>query len=166
MSNLYPFDDQFLHDVRRACIAATPKDTGNLAYNALVVHKIPNGFSVRYKGSVAGYGAILNDFRKQRGFTAGNINPHYLWFDSKVHNNVKNLILSKYGTLKKGAATKFIAPSKRTYMGAAEPKYNVNEDSTIEQKNTNNELRQMETVRQWNTRYEEFKNNNAKGWGV
>ena len=164
MSSIYPASDELLHKVRRACIAATPKDTGNLAYNALVVHKIPQGFSVRYKGSVAGYGAILNDFRKQRGWASGKINPHYLWFDSKVQNNVHNELVYHFNGKYGKKPTRYIAGTSRTFQGSAQPRHRVANDGTVEQINSHAELQQLETLKDWNSRYEQFKNHNEKGW--
>ena len=164
MSSIFPASNKLLREVRRACIAATPKDTGNLAYNSLRVYNTTEGFGVVYKGNVAGYGAILNDFRLQRGYNRGKVNPHYLWFDSGVHNNVLNELVFQFNGKNKRKPYTQIDDKTGTFKESAEPRHRIANDGSVIQTNTSAELRQMETTRDWNSRYEEFKNHNEKGW--
>ena len=151
-------DNKVLHNVKRAAIRATPKDTGNLAYNALVVHTIPNGFSVRYRSSVAGYGVFLNDYRKLRGFAQGKLNPHYLWFDNGVHQNVINELVRSVAGKKPAKPDKIIEPTKRTFQESALDLQFQREVAT--------QNKQLDAFKQWNSRFDQFKNHNEKGWGV
>jgi hypothetical protein len=166
MSNPFPFDDTFIQKVRRTCINATPKDTGNLAYNALRVYKKTTGFTVMYKATAAGYGSILNDFRLLRGATQGLPNPHYLWFDSGVHNNVLGLLITEFGGKNKTKPETKIEPTSRTFEGSAQYKYRATNDGTIQQINTANEMNQIDRSRDWSSRYQQYKNHNVKGWGI
>lgn len=69
---------------------ATPKDTGNLAYNSLRVYKNKDGFKTVYLGRIAGYGKILNEMRYTSS-TTGNYkrqkkNKHYGWHNKASLN--------------------------------------------------------------------------------
>ena len=69
---------------------ATPKDTGNLAYNSLRVYKNQKGFKTVYLGRIAGYGKILNEMRYMSS-TTGNYkrqkkNKHYGWHNKAFLN--------------------------------------------------------------------------------
>jgi hypothetical protein len=159
-------NNMFLNRIKRVAIKATPKDTGNLAYNALVVHPNSKGFSVRYKSSVAGYGVFLNDFRKLRGFAQGKLNPHYLWFDNGVHNNIINEIIRTMAKGKPAKSDKIIHPTARTFEETS-LRRNLNQvNSSQMTKNIINEQKQYETFKDWNSRFDQFKNNNEKGWGI
>ena len=166
MSNFKLFDDEFLNEVRRVCIQATPKDTGNLAYNALAVHRINNGFRVTYRSQVAGYGKILNDSFVLRGFLNGKPNPHYLWFDSGVHMNVLRSVIKKFGGKQKVRRNTIILPTERTFEGQAQYTHRVTNDGSVEQTTSNAALRQINTLKEWNSRYEQYKNNRKQGWGI
>jgi hypothetical protein len=165
MSNIQ-FDLKLINRIKQAAIRATPKDTGNLAYNALVVHPTSDGFSVRYKSSVAGYGVFLNDYRKLRGFAEGSPNPHYLWFDSGVHKNVINEMYRSFSSKKPPKADKVIEPTKRTFEDSSLNR-NLNQaNSTQTNKDISKEQKQYETFKNWNSRFEQFKNHNDKGWAI
>lgn len=159
-------DKDFLYNIKKAAIRATPKDTGNLAYNALEVRPNKSGFTVRYKSSVAGYGVFLNDYRKLRGFTAGKVNPHYLWFDNGVHRNVMNEITKKFTKNKTKKKDKVIQPTKRTYEDSSVEKRRISRQQNLSLKETENEKLQYQTLKDWNSRFEQFKNHNSKGWGI
>lgn len=76
--------------IKAAMRKATPKDTGNLAYNALRVYRTKDGFHTRYLGRVAGYGKILNQ-TIYRGVTKrGSMkrNKHFGWHPRSVHNGM------------------------------------------------------------------------------
>lgn len=159
-------NQNFLQRIRLAAIKATPKDTGNLAYNALVVQPTNEGFTVRYKSSVAGYGVFLNDFRKLRGFAENKLNPHYLWFDNGVHGNVVNEMVKSFSKNKPPKKDKIINPTERTYEDssiAQKSTSNVGNQITKETKNIN---LQYQTFKDWNSRFDQFKNHNGKGWGI
>ena len=167
MFDNHPVDGQLLHKVKQACIRATPKDTGNLAYNALHVFRTSNGIGVKYRNTVAGYGVILNDNRKLRGFASGSLNPHYLWFDSGVHQNVLNALMRKFSTQKTLKPDKVIEPKQNTFEARA--RRNIPDspnDGTRIAHQLQNEHTQRDTFKDWNSRYSEFKNHNMKGWGV
>lgn len=71
---------------------ATPKDTGNLAYNALRVYRNKDGFKTVYLGRIAGYGKILNEMQYTTS-TTGNYkrkkrNKHYGWHEKAVINGI------------------------------------------------------------------------------
>jgi hypothetical protein len=159
-------NSMFLNRVKRVCIAATPKDTGNLAYNALIVHPTNDGFSVKYKSSVAGYGVFLNDYRKLRGFAQGSLNPHYLWFDSGVHQNILNEILRTVTKSQSPKKDKLIKPTPRTFEDSSIQRKLSNNDGSQVAKDIRNEKLQYETFKDWNSRFDEFKNHNGKGWGI
>lgn len=165
MSNIQ-FNNKLMYNIRQAAIRATPKDTGNLAYNALVVHPTSDGFSVRYRSSIAGYGVFLNDFRKLRGFAEGKANPHYLWFDNGVHRNVVNEMIRNFTKKNPAKPDKIIEPSRRTFQESALKRNLPQNDGSLIQKEVAAENRQVETFRQWNSRYDQFKNHNEKGWGI
>lgn len=151
-------DNKTLHNIKQAAIRATPKDTGNLAYNALVVHTTSDGFSVRYRSSVAGYGVFLNDYRKLRGFAQGKLNPHYLWFDNGVHQNVINELVRSVAGKKPAKPDKIIEPTKRTFQESALDLQFQREVAT--------QNKQLDAFKQWNSRFDQFKNHNEKGWGI
>lgn len=78
--------------IKRAMRMATPKDTGNLAYNALRVYKTDKGFKTVYLGRIAGYGKILNEMRFVSS-TTGNYkrqkkNRHYGWHNKAALNGM------------------------------------------------------------------------------
>jgi len=160
------FDLKLMNRIREAAIRATPKDTGNLAYNALVVHPTSDGFSVRYKSTIAGYGVFLNDFRKLRGFAQGYTNPHYLWFDSGVNRNVINEMIRSFTGKKPAKPDKVIEPTKRTFQDSTLNKNIPMNDGTRTQKQLQAEQQQYETFKNWNSRFEQFKNHNDKGWAI
>lgn len=165
MSNI-KIDSKFLNKIRQAAIRATPKDTGNLAYNALVVSETPKGFSVMYQSSVAGYGVFLNDYRKTKGFGPGGKNKHYLWFDSGVHKNVVNEMLRTLGNKKPSKPDTVIEPTQRTFQGSSIERRSGSNNSKTFLKESNVETLQHQTFKQWNSRYDQFKNHNEKGWGI
>ena len=166
ISNNKVLNNMFLNRVKRVAINATPKDTGNLAYNALVVHPNSKGFSVRYKSSVAGYGVFLNDFRKLRGFAQGKLNPHYLWFDNGVHQNIINEVIRTVTKGKPAKKDKIIQPTSRTFEESSLTT-NLNQmNSRTINKEATNEQKQYETFKDWNSRFSQFKNHNMKGWGI
>jgi hypothetical protein len=159
-------NQQFLHRVRQAAIKATPKDTGNLAYNALVVQPTNEGFTVRYKSSVAGYGVFLNDYRKLRGFAENKLNPHYLWFDNGVHSNIVNEMVRSFTKSKPPKKDKIIEPTARTYEDSSiAKKLTANDGNQMAKENRNINL-QYQTFKDWNSRFDQFKNHNGKGWGI
>lgn len=166
MSSPFPVEDNFIHKVKRTCINATPKDTGNLAYNSLSVYKTTDGFTVLYRASIAGYGSLLNDFRRLKGFASGGLNKHYLWFDNGVHNNVLNQVIREYSGKNKTKKETIIEPTARTFEGQAQYRFKANSGNSIEQINTTNELNQLERLRSFSSRYEQYKNQNVKGWGI
>ena len=74
--------------VRNAMRKATPKDKGNLAYNALRTYQIPNGIKTIYHGNIAGYGKILN----QSIMVGSNKNKHFGWHARAVSNSVAVIV--------------------------------------------------------------------------
>jgi hypothetical protein len=70
--------------VRNAMRKATPKDTGNLAYNALRTYQTKTGINTIYHGNIAGYGKILN----QSLMVGGNKNKHFGWHSRAVSNAI------------------------------------------------------------------------------
>jgi hypothetical protein len=160
-------DSKLLNHIKRACIDATPKDTGNLAYNALHVFRTPRGIGVKYRNSVAGYGVILNDFRKLRGFAAGSLNRHYLWFDNGVHQNVTNTLIRRLTVNRPAKANKVIHPKDGTFTGRARRDIpNAPNDGSKIAQQLQNEHDQRQNFKDWFSRYTEFKNHNTKGWGI
>lgn len=72
-------------EVRSAMRKATPKDTGNLAYNSLRGYPMKNGLKMVYHGTVAGYGKILHVSPR-----LGNNkkNKHLGWHDRASSNAI------------------------------------------------------------------------------
>lgn len=89
-------DQKLKNKIIRAMRRATPKDTGNLAYNALRVYRTKDGFKTVYLGRVAGYGKILNQtmFRGTNRFGNAKKNRHFGWHPRAVYNGV--LMVGKY----------------------------------------------------------------------
>jgi hypothetical protein len=75
MDNSYDVNKIKLKIVR-AMRKATPKDTGNLAYNSLRSYRTNTGVRVVYHGSIAGYGKILN---QSIILGENKINKHFGW---------------------------------------------------------------------------------------
>jgi hypothetical protein len=83
--------------VRNAMRKATPKDTGNLAYNALRTYQIKDGIKCIYHGNIAGYGKILN----QSIMVGSNKNKHFGWHARAVSNSV-TVIVREFSPKAKG----------------------------------------------------------------
>ena len=64
---------------------ATPKDTGNLAYNSMRSYVNKNGIKIIYSGGVAGYGKILN---QSIILGDGKINRHFGWHNRATLNAI------------------------------------------------------------------------------
>jgi hypothetical protein len=87
-------------EVMSAMRLATPKDTGNLAYNSLRAYQTYSGLKMVYKGSVAGYGRILHVSPKLNG----KKNKHLGWHDRASSNAilaVRRFVKDK--TIRKGS---------------------------------------------------------------
>jgi hypothetical protein len=74
--------------VRNAMRKATPKDTGNLAYNGLRTYQIKDGIKCVYHGNIAGYGKILN----QSMMVGSNKNKHFGWHARAVNNSIAVIV--------------------------------------------------------------------------
>ena len=70
--------------VKVAMRKATPKDTGNLAYNALHSYVTKTGLRFTYLGSIAGYGKILN----QSIMLGNKKNKHFGWHNRASANAI------------------------------------------------------------------------------
>jgi hypothetical protein len=75
--------------VKNAMRKATPKDTGNLAYNAFYVYPTNNGLKTVYRGNIAGYGKILN---QSIVLGEGNKNKHFGWHSRAVTNAIAAVV--------------------------------------------------------------------------
>jgi hypothetical protein len=83
--------------VRNAMRKATPKDTGNLAYNALRTYQIKDGIKCIYHGNIAGYGKILN----QSIMVGTKKNKHFGWHARAVSNSI-TVIVREFNPKAKG----------------------------------------------------------------
>jgi hypothetical protein len=83
--------------VRNAMRKATPKDTGNLAYNALRTYQTKTGINTIYHGNIAGYGKILN----QSLMVGENKNKHFGWHARAVSNAIA-VVVREYNPKAKG----------------------------------------------------------------
>ena len=84
--------------VKNAMRKATPKDTGNLAYNAFYVYPRNNALKTVYRGNVAGYGKILN---QSMTLGDGNKNKHFGWHARAVANAIA-VVARHYNPKSKG----------------------------------------------------------------
>ena len=83
--------------VKNAMRKATPRDTGNLAFNALAIYPQNTGLKTVYRGGMAGYGKILN----QSIMLGGNKNKHFGWHSRAVSNAI-NAVVRHYNPRAKG----------------------------------------------------------------
>ena len=83
--------------VRNAMRKATPKDTGNLAYNALRGYQTKTGLRMVYHGNIAGYGKILN----QSVSVGSNKNKHFGWH-ARASSNAIAVVARAYNPKAKG----------------------------------------------------------------
>jgi hypothetical protein len=83
--------------VRNAMRKATPKDTGNLAYNSLRGYQTKTGIRMVYHGNIAGYGKILN----QSLMVGGNKNKHFGWH-ARASSNAIAVVAREYNPKAKG----------------------------------------------------------------
>jgi hypothetical protein len=74
--------------VRVAMRKATPKDTGNLAYNSLRGYQTKTGIRMVYHGNIAGYGKILN----QSIMVGENKNKHFGWHARASGNAIAAIV--------------------------------------------------------------------------
>lgn len=84
---------------------ATPKDTGNLAYNSLHSYVTKTGLRFTYRGSTAGYGKILNQtlYRKVKtgNHTRYKKNKHFGWH-SRASSNAVAIAAREFNPKAKG----------------------------------------------------------------
>ena len=83
--------------VKNAMRKATPKDTGNLAFNALAIYPQNTGLKTVYRGGLAGYGKILNESI----MLGENKNKHFGWHSRAVSNAI-NAVVRHYNPRAKG----------------------------------------------------------------
>jgi len=101
--------------VKSAMRKATPKDTGNLAYNSMMGYVTKTGLKIVYRGSIAGYGKILN-----QSIVLGDnkVNKHFGW-----HNRANsNAILESRRFFK----DQTIPKHSKIYNNRQEARYNPN----------------------------------------
>lgn len=83
--------------IKIAMRKATPKDTGNLAYNSLHSYVTKTGLRFTYKGSTAGYGKILN----QSIMLGSKKNKHFGWH-ARASSNAIATVAREFNPKAKG----------------------------------------------------------------
>lgn len=84
--------------VKNAMRKATPRDTGNLAFNALAIYPQNTGLKTVYRGNIAGYGKILN---QSLILGSNSKNKHFAWHSRAVSNAI-NVVARYYNPKAKG----------------------------------------------------------------
>lgn len=89
--------NQIRAKVKAGMRKATPRDTGNLAFNALYGYKTKDGLRMTYRGSIAGYGKILN----QSVMLGTKKNKHFGWH-SRASTNAIAVVVREFNPKAKG----------------------------------------------------------------